>query len=135
MALCLVFIGCGRKVVIVPTDVELLRAESKQTDGTILAITVVKLATVTDSSFALVVLVNDLDRAVKLDFDGNSHYTENVSGDHTEKKITIMPGSYKIAVTAPGLSFSPPQDWVNFEQYRSYIVRVSRIKEKVDYQQ
>lgn len=134
MALCLVFVNCSRRVVIVPTDIEILRAESKQDDGTILALTVVKTAAVTDSSSALILLINNLDRAVKLDFDGNYHYTEKVSGDNTEKKITINTGSYKIAVSAPGLNFSPPQDWVNFEQFRSYIVRVSRVKEKVDYE-
>lgn len=137
VALCLVFVYCGggRRVESAPQayDTVILNAESKQDDGTVLVLKIIQLAKPSDSSFPVIGIVNDLDRAVKLDFDGASHYTESVP-DRREKKITIMPGSYKILVSAPGLLFTPPKESVNFMSNTMYVLGVNRLKEKVDYE-
>ena len=136
MVLCLFFAYCGggRQIEPMPQayDMVILNTQSLQDDGTVLVLKVVKLAKPTTSSFPMIGIVNDLDRAVKLDFDGASHYTETVS-DRREKKIEIMPGTYKILIAAPGLNFSPPKDLVNFSSNTMYVVGIKRLKEKVEY--
>jgi hypothetical protein len=55
---------------------------------------------------AVVLVRNELDRSITVDFDGPSHYTVSI-GDKKEQEITIQPGDYKLMASAPGLSFVP----------------------------
>lgn len=138
MALCLTLTYCGggggQMVDTAPQayDMVILNAESEQDDLTYLYLKVTKLATPTDSADALVIIINNLDRAIKIEFDGASHYTESV-GDRREKKITITPGSYKLLISAPGLNFTPPRNSVYFAGNTKYVVELTRQKERVDY--
>lgn len=137
MALCLILSYCGGggepvQTAPVATDMTILSAQSEQDDGTYLTLRVIQLAKPSDSYSPIIGIVNDLDRAVRVDFDGASHYTESVP-DRREKQITIMPGTYKILVSAPGLLFKPPKDSVNFMSNTMYVIGVNRLKEKVDY--
>ena len=110
----------------------MLNMENKQDDLTYLYLKVTKLATPTDSADALIIIMNNLDRAINIEFDGSSHYTETV-GDRKEKSVTISPGSYKLLISAPGLNFTPPRNSLYFAGNTKYVVELTRQKERVEY--
>jgi hypothetical protein len=137
MILCLVLSYCGggggQQFETAPQayDMVIMNEENKQDDLTYLYLKVTKLAVTTDSADALVIIINNLDRAIKADFDGASHYTETV-GDRQEKKVTISTGSYML-ISAPGLNFTPPKSEVYLAGNTKYVVELTRQKERVEY--
>lgn len=137
MVLCLTFTYCGGGGQTVDTspqayDMVMLNEENKQDDLTYLYLKVTKLATPTDSADALIIIMNNLDRAINIEFDGASHYTETV-GDRKEKSVTISPGSYKLLISAPGLNFTPPRNSLYFAGNTKFVVELTRQKERVEY--
>lgn len=137
MVLCLTLTYCGGGGQSVdtapqPYDMVILNAQSEQDDLTYLYLKVTKLAVMTNSNDALVVIINNIDRAITAEFDGAAHYTESV-GDRKEKSVTVSPGSYKLLISAPGLNFTPPKSSVYLAGNTKYVVELTRQKERVEY--
>lgn len=65
--------------------------------------------------YAIVEVVNTLDRGVSVDLIGASHYDKSISDNRTAQ-LKVAPGSYNVNVSAPG--FKPVKSDIRAERNR-----------------
>lgn len=66
-----------------------------------------------NSSRAVIIIRNELDSNIVVDFDGPSHYTFSIEYKK-KREVTIQAGNYELIIAAPGLTYISKDYKYNF---------------------